>query len=80
MCQVNFFMVKLFKKKISLWLKVVYNSSLIVIKFRYDVALGINTLGVKHVLSFAKKCIQLKVLVHVSTGWYRHVLVKITTL
>ncbi|AES67032.2 putative oxidoreductase [Medicago truncatula] len=36
---------------------------------RYDVALGINTLGVKHVLSFAKKCIQLKVLVHVSTAY-----------
>ncbi|TKY48631.1 Fatty acyl-CoA reductase 3 [Spatholobus suberectus] len=36
---------------------------------RYDVALGINTLGVKHVLSFAKKCIKLKVLVHVSTAY-----------
>lgn len=36
---------------------------------RYDVALGINTLGVKHVLSFAKKCVNLKVLVHVSTAY-----------
>ncbi|KAJ1440661.1 hypothetical protein SESBI_01727 [Sesbania bispinosa] len=36
---------------------------------RYDVALGINTLGVKHVLSFAKNCINLKVLVHVSTAY-----------
>ncbi|XP_061345409.1 fatty acyl-CoA reductase 3-like [Gastrolobium bilobum] len=36
---------------------------------RYDVALGINTFGVKHVLSFAKKCIKLKVLVHVSTAY-----------
>ncbi|XP_029124871.1 alcohol-forming fatty acyl-CoA reductase [Cajanus cajan] len=35
---------------------------------RYDVALGINTLGAKHVLSFGKKCVKLKVLVHVSTG------------
>ncbi|WJX68164.1 factor arrest protein 3 [Trifolium repens] len=36
---------------------------------RYDVALGINTFGVKHVLSFAKKCIKLKVVVHVSTAY-----------
>lgn len=36
---------------------------------RYDVALGINTLGAKHVLSFAKKCTKLKVLVHVSTAY-----------
>ncbi|XP_020204094.1 fatty acyl-CoA reductase 3-like isoform X1 [Cajanus cajan] len=36
---------------------------------RYDVALGINTLGVKHVLNFAKKCVKLKVLVHVSTAY-----------
>uniref|UniRef100_A0A2N9IXC0 Fatty acyl-CoA reductase n=1 Tax=Fagus sylvatica TaxID=28930 RepID=A0A2N9IXC0_FAGSY len=35
---------------------------------RYDVALGINTFGAKHVMSFAKKCVRLKVLVHVSTG------------
>ncbi|KAG6682355.1 hypothetical protein I3842_13G136400 [Carya illinoinensis] len=35
---------------------------------RYDVALGINTLGAKHALTFAKKCVRLKVLVHVSTG------------
>ncbi|KAG6763072.1 hypothetical protein POTOM_033604 [Populus tomentosa] len=34
----------------------------------YDVALGINTMGAKHVLCFAKKCVRLKVLVHVSTG------------
>ncbi|CAJ1956116.1 unnamed protein product [Sphenostylis stenocarpa] len=36
---------------------------------RYDVALGINTLGVKHVMSFAKECVKLKVLVHVSTAY-----------
>ncbi|RDX61886.1 Fatty acyl-CoA reductase 3, partial [Mucuna pruriens] len=36
---------------------------------RYDIALGINTLGVKHVLSFAKECVKLKVLVHVSTAY-----------
>nr|POE58917.1 isoform 2 of probable fatty acyl-coa reductase 4 [Quercus suber] len=35
---------------------------------RYDVALGINTYGALHVLNFAKKCIKLKVLLHVSTG------------
>ncbi|KAL2541032.1 Fatty acyl-CoA reductase 3 [Abeliophyllum distichum] len=36
---------------------------------RYDVALGINTLGAKHVLDFAKNCAKLKVLVHVSTAY-----------
>ncbi|CAJ2660163.1 unnamed protein product [Trifolium pratense] len=36
---------------------------------RYDIALGLNTFGVKHVMSFAKQCIKLKVLVHVSTAY-----------
>ncbi|XP_027347611.1 fatty acyl-CoA reductase 3-like [Abrus precatorius] len=36
---------------------------------RYDVALNINTLGVKHILNFGKSCIKLKVLVHVSTAY-----------
>ncbi|KAK9938817.1 hypothetical protein M0R45_015536 [Rubus argutus] len=36
---------------------------------RYDVALGLNTMGPKHVLSFAKLCVKLKVLVHVSTAY-----------
>ncbi|KAL4611667.1 hypothetical protein ACB092_08G142100 [Castanea dentata] len=36
---------------------------------RYDIALGINTYGALHVLNFAKKCIKLKVLVHVSTAY-----------
>ncbi|KAJ8767861.1 hypothetical protein K2173_020801 [Erythroxylum novogranatense] len=36
---------------------------------RYDVALGINTLGAKHVLCFAKKCVKLKSFVHVSTAY-----------
>ncbi|XP_022153045.1 fatty acyl-CoA reductase 3-like isoform X2 [Momordica charantia] len=35
---------------------------------RYDVAFGTNTLGAKHVLGFAKQCSNLQVLVHVSTG------------
>ncbi|RYR43051.1 hypothetical protein Ahy_A08g039485 [Arachis hypogaea] len=35
---------------------------------RYDVALGVNTLGVKHVLNLAKQCTKLKVVIHVSTG------------
>ncbi|CAJ2660150.1 unnamed protein product [Trifolium pratense] len=34
---------------------------------RYDVALNINALGVKNVLDFAKKCVKLEVVVHVST-------------
>ncbi|XP_050212535.1 fatty acyl-CoA reductase 3-like [Mercurialis annua] len=36
---------------------------------RYDVALGLNTMGAKNVLCFAKKCVKLKVLVHVSTAY-----------
>ncbi|KAE9620603.1 hypothetical protein Lal_00019853 [Lupinus albus] len=36
---------------------------------RYDVALGINTFGTKHVFNFAKKCVKLEVLVHVSTAY-----------
>ncbi|KAK8514438.1 hypothetical protein V6N12_009144 [Hibiscus sabdariffa] len=35
---------------------------------RYDAALGLNTFGAKFVANFAKKCVKLKVLVHVSTG------------
>ncbi|KAK4440622.1 Alcohol-forming fatty acyl-CoA reductase [Sesamum alatum] len=36
---------------------------------RYDVALGINTVGARHVLNFSKKCDKLKVFVHVSTAY-----------
>ncbi|CAK9314313.1 unnamed protein product [Citrullus colocynthis] len=35
---------------------------------RYDVALTTNTLGAKHVVSFAEQCPNLKLLVHISTG------------
>ncbi|XP_039048615.1 alcohol-forming fatty acyl-CoA reductase-like [Hibiscus syriacus] len=36
---------------------------------RYDVSLVLNTFGAKFVADFAKKCIKLKVLVHVSTAY-----------
>uniref|UniRef100_M4F0I8 Fatty acyl-CoA reductase n=1 Tax=Brassica campestris TaxID=3711 RepID=M4F0I8_BRACM len=36
---------------------------------RYDVALGINTLGPLNVLDFAKKCENAKIFVHVSTAY-----------
>ncbi|GFQ03242.1 alcohol-forming fatty acyl-coa reductase [Phtheirospermum japonicum] len=36
---------------------------------RYDVLLGINTMGAKHVLNFSKRCDNLEVLVHVSTAY-----------
>ncbi|KAL5976374.1 hypothetical protein ACLOJK_020705 [Asimina triloba] len=36
---------------------------------RYDVALGVNALGAKHVLEFAKKCSKLEMLLHVSTAY-----------
>ncbi|XP_020592743.1 fatty acyl-CoA reductase 3-like [Phalaenopsis equestris] len=35
---------------------------------RYDVALGINVMGAKNVLEFAKQCRKIKMLLHVSTG------------
>ncbi|XP_072979734.1 probable fatty acyl-CoA reductase 4 [Typha angustifolia] len=36
---------------------------------RYDTALSINTFGVKNVLVFAMKCIDLKMLLHISTAY-----------
>ncbi|XP_010503101.1 PREDICTED: fatty acyl-CoA reductase 3-like [Camelina sativa] len=36
---------------------------------RYDVALGINTLGAANALNFAKRCAKVKVFVHVSTAY-----------
>ncbi|XP_027343512.1 fatty acyl-CoA reductase 3-like [Abrus precatorius] len=36
---------------------------------RYDIALDLNTFGVKHVMNFAKQCTKLKVLIHVSTAY-----------
>ncbi|KDP42371.1 hypothetical protein JCGZ_01947 [Jatropha curcas] len=36
---------------------------------RYDVALEVNTIGAKHVMCFANKCVKLKVLIHVSTAY-----------
>ncbi|CAH9138122.1 unnamed protein product [Cuscuta epithymum] len=36
---------------------------------RYDVSMKINTLGAKHVLDFAQKCKNLRVLLHVSTAY-----------
>lgn len=38
------------------------------IGFRYDIAMGINVMGARHVLNFAKKCTNIKMLLHVSTG------------
>ncbi|GKC50692.1 gland-specific fatty acyl-CoA reductase 1, partial [Tanacetum coccineum] len=36
---------------------------------RYDVALALNTYGAKYVMNFAKKCVNLKLLLHVSTAY-----------
>ncbi|KAA8544229.1 hypothetical protein F0562_022241 [Nyssa sinensis] len=36
---------------------------------RYDVSIAINTMGAKHVLNFAKKCLKIKLLLHVSTAY-----------
>ena len=35
---------------------------------RYDVALDVNVAGVRHMCDFAKRCPNLEVLLHVSTG------------
>ncbi|KAM7528648.1 hypothetical protein LguiB_032058 [Lonicera macranthoides] len=36
---------------------------------RYDVSMGINTLGAMHVVNFAKRCPKLQLLLHVSTSY-----------
>ncbi|CAL9090668.1 unnamed protein product [Musa acuminata var. zebrina] len=36
---------------------------------RYDVSLGINALGAKHILEFARRCVRLEILLHVSTAY-----------
>ncbi|KAG9457257.1 hypothetical protein H6P81_001765 [Aristolochia fimbriata] len=36
---------------------------------RYDVALGTNTFGAKNIVEFAKKCVKLGMLLHVSTAF-----------
>ncbi|XP_008801227.1 probable fatty acyl-CoA reductase 4 [Phoenix dactylifera] len=36
---------------------------------RYDVALDVNVFGAKHVLEFAKKCVKLEMLLHVSSAF-----------
>ncbi|XP_048501637.1 fatty acyl-CoA reductase 3 [Beta vulgaris subsp. vulgaris] len=38
-------------------------------KERYDVALGVNTLGAKNVVNFAKNCANIELLIHVSTAY-----------
>ncbi|KAL7596243.1 alcohol-forming fatty acyl-CoA reductase [Lactuca sativa] len=36
---------------------------------RYDVALPLNTFGARHVMNFAKKCVDIKLFLHVSTAY-----------
>jgi len=45
----------------SIWLIIWPNS-------RYDVAFDTNVMGAKHICEFAKRCSNLKMLLHVSTG------------
>lgn len=37
---------------------------------RYDASFQLNTMGAKNVLNFSKKCANIKLLLHVSTGEY----------
>ncbi|XP_038902167.1 fatty acyl-CoA reductase 3-like [Benincasa hispida] len=63
--------------KDSIWNTMIKNEVEIIINLaattnfneRYDVSLGTNTLGAKHVVNFAKQCSNLKLLVHVSTAY-----------
>ncbi|CAK9314311.1 unnamed protein product [Citrullus colocynthis] len=63
--------------KDSIWIDKIKNQVEIIINLaattnfdeRYDVALGTNTLGAKHVVTFAKQCSNLKLVVHVSTAY-----------
>jgi hypothetical protein len=36
--------------------------------FRFDISMGVNTMGALNVLNFAKKCCKIKLVVHISTG------------
>ncbi|CAJ2652631.1 unnamed protein product [Trifolium pratense] len=36
---------------------------------RYDISMGVNTIGALHVLNFAKRCYKIKVVVHTSTAY-----------
>lgn len=38
---------------------------------RYDVAMDINTLGARNLMSFAKRCKKVKLFLQVSTGKYQ---------
>ncbi|CAL5212261.1 unnamed protein product [Lathyrus oleraceus] len=66
-----------FNLKDSNLVKELYNETNVIVNLaattnfdeRYDAALDLNTFGVKHVLNFAKNCINLRVLVHVSTAY-----------
>ncbi|XP_047972725.1 fatty acyl-CoA reductase 3-like [Salvia hispanica] len=67
---------KLGVKDLSLWEEMLTEIDVVVnlaattnFDERYDVSLGTNTLGTKHVLNFSKKLKKLKILVHVSTAY-----------
>ncbi|XP_027345646.1 fatty acyl-CoA reductase 1-like [Abrus precatorius] len=36
---------------------------------RFDISMGVNTMGALHVLNFAKKCHRMEILVHISTAY-----------
>lgn len=49
-------------------LSVLEENNVAVYACRYDVALDVNVMGVKHMCQLAKKCPNLEVILHVSTG------------
>ncbi|BBH05140.1 hypothetical protein Prudu_016445, partial [Prunus dulcis] len=64
--------VKEFKLREEMWtdIEIILNSAGTTnFDERYDIALSVNTFGVQHVLSFAKKCLKLEILLHVSTAY-----------
>ncbi|KNA23360.1 hypothetical protein SOVF_025600 [Spinacia oleracea] len=48
---------------------IIHSAAVTKFQERYDLALGINTLGARNVLQYAKTCPKLQVLVHVSTAY-----------
>ncbi|KAL6182146.1 hypothetical protein ACLB2K_043569 [Fragaria x ananassa] len=58
------------KEEICNEVQIILNSAAITtFEERYDVALEVNTFGVLNMLDFAKKCLKLEMIVHVSTAY-----------
>lgn len=50
---------------------IIHSAATVTFDDRYDTALAINTYGAKHVAEFATRCVNIKMLLHVSTAYVR---------